>query len=249
MEGVIGKLHGALVVDQRNSINHRIKGPSPSFAHAPNPISEVVDGNQISLLDVTACPGNPKLDLGQLTVREVPMGFEGSFSGFPDHAKRCLQLLCGWRFQEMNQGGRGQPRERSAEVGFCRRIGVAQAEIPVEAEKRCRRRGEELSKPAFTGDERTPLCGEAFRHVAEGPREISNLGRWAPLQELRRPIRVKGTHPVGKLIEGRHNPANEDQSHHQRQNQSECEAGKETGSGSGQVGTNPRPRDQQYDVD
>ena len=103
LEGVIGELHGALVVNQRNSVDHRIKGAPPTFSHAPNPISEVVDGNQISLLDVTPCPGNTKLYFGQLTLREIPMGLESRFSGFVNRAQHGLQLLSGWLFQETGQ--------------------------------------------------------------------------------------------------------------------------------------------------
>jgi len=142
LESVIGELHQALVVNQRHSIDHRVKSAPPSFSHAPNPISEVVDGNQISLLDVTTCPRNTKLDLGQFTIRETPMGLEGGFSGFVNSTQGGLEFLCRWPFQKTGQGGRGQPRGRSAEVGFGRRVGVAQAEIAIKAKEGCGRRSE-----------------------------------------------------------------------------------------------------------
>ena len=116
LEGVVGELQSALVVDQRNSVDHRIKGAPPSFSHPPNPISEVVDGDQISLPDIAACPGNTKLDLGQVTVSEIPMGLEGGFASFPNLSQCGLQLLRGWA-SSGNLPGRSRPAARAVRRG------------------------------------------------------------------------------------------------------------------------------------
>ena len=93
---MIGELHRPLIIDQRNSVEHRVEGATPSFSHTSYPVREVVDGNQIALLDFTTCPSDTKLDLGQLTVCEIPVRLESRFSGLVNRGQCDPQFFGRW---------------------------------------------------------------------------------------------------------------------------------------------------------